>query len=193
MSVKFCIVSGAVRMPSTCRMNAQTKLADTPVRLGAIGMGPQYKTFPTKYLWELIKVFEKKTDDTPNIWKCRIVVALASVESVFCISFIPTDPFLPQTLLVMRMKDVDATAESYPVFCFDFAAYKLMLPQDRVDQVFDLSKLSIEETLGQFDHSLTPIFKKVLGYLQQEEKLKGMALTLKNQEEGLHTSIWFKG
>ena len=133
------------------------------------------------------------SNDVPDIWRGRIICTLAPIESVFCISFIPADPFIPQTLLVMRMKDVDATAESYPVFCFDLPAYKFMLPQKRADQVFDISKLSIDETLGQFDHSLTPIFKKVLGYLQQEEKLKGMALTLKNQEEGLHTSIWFKG
>ncbi len=191
MSVKFCIASGVARTSQSCGMDVPTELAETPVQLSTMGR-PEYNTHSQRFLRKRVKVAEEMSNDVPDIWRGRIICTLAPIESVFCISFIPADPFIPQTLLVMRMKDVDATAESYPVFCFDLPAYKFMLPQKRADQVFDISKLSIDETLGQFDHSLTPIFKKVLGYLTQEKKLKGMALTLKNEEEALYTSIWLK-
>ncbi len=192
MSVKFCVVAGASRRSLTCGMDTQTELPDTPVLLGSMGR-PQYYIYTHKFLWKRIKVAEEMTDDTPNILRGRIICILAAVESVFCISFIPTDSSIPQILLVMRMGDISETAESYPVYCRDFSPCKFMLPQERVDQVFDISKLSIAQTVEQFDASLIPIFEKVLGYLVQEKKLRGMALTLTNQDGSLKTYAWLKG
>ncbi len=193
MSVKFCITSGAVPGNLTCGMDVPTGVEEKPVRLDAMGVGPRYVTYSTKCFQKLIKTFEKMPDDDTNIWQCRIVVNLAPVESVFCISFIPADPYSPQTLLIMRMRDLNQTAESYPVYCCDFSAYKFMLPQERVDQIFDISKLSIPQTIEQFDASLIPIFEKVLVYLSREKKLRGMALTLTNQDNTLKTYVWLKG
>jgi hypothetical protein len=190
MSVKFCVVAGASRRSLTCRMDVQSEWEDTPILLGAMGR-PKYYIHTPKFLRKRIKVAEEMADDTPNILRNRIICNLAPVETVFCISFIPADPYTPQTLLVMRMKNPKETAESYPVYCFDFPAYKFMLPQERVEQVFDLSKLSIAQTVEQFDASLIPIFEKVLANLKREEKLKGMALTLTSQE-GLKTYVWLK-
>jgi hypothetical protein len=68
-----------------------------------------------------------------------------------------------------------------------------MLPKERVDQIFDISKLSIAQTVEQFDDSLIPIFEKVLGYLKQEKKLRGMALILRDHAGALKTIVWFKG
>jgi hypothetical protein len=191
MSVKFCSVAGAARRSITCGMDVPPELEQTSVRLGALG-NLQYKIYSPKFLQKRIKAAELISDDTPNILRSRIICILAPVECVFCISFIPADPYTPQTLLVMRMRDTSETAESYPVYCLDFPACKFMLSQEGVEQVFDLSKLSIAQTIEHFDDSLIPIFEKVLGNLKREEKLKGMALTLTNQE-GLRTYVWLKG
>ena len=191
MSVKFCIVAGAAEIFHV--WNGCASRVENRPRLGWVRFGNlQYKIYSPKFLQTRIEVAEEMTDDTPGIWRGRIICTLEQVESVFCISFIPADPYTPQTLLVMRMRDTSETAESYPVYCLNFPACKFMLPQEGVEQVFDLSKLSIAQTIEHFDDSLIPIFKKVLGYLEREEKLKGMALTLTNQD-GLKTYVWRKG
>lgn len=192
MLVKFCIASGAARISPTCGMDETNALDENPVRLAAMGR-PQYKTYSPELLQSRINVAEKMSDDTSNIWRNRIICSLAPIESVFCINFIPTDPTLAQILLVMRMKSLDETAESYPIFCQDLPPYKFMLPKERVDQVFDVSKQTIPQTIEQFNPVLRPIFEKTLGYLTKEKKLKGIALTLKNQDGALSTYIWVKG
>jgi len=172
-------------------MDDNNALVETPVRLGAMGL-PKYKIYSPELLQNRVKVAEKMPDDTSNIWRNRIICILAPIESVFCINFIPTNPTQVQILLVMRMKNLEETAESYPVFCLDLATYKFILPKKGVDQVFDISKQAIPETIGKFNPALRTIFEKVLGHLTKEKKLKGMALTL-NQDGVLSTYIWLKG
>lgn len=191
MSVKFCIASGAARFPPTCGMDETTALVETSVRLGAMGR-PEYKIYSPELLQNRVKVAEKMSDDTSNIWRNRIICTLAPIESVFCINFIPADPTQVQILLVMRMENLDETAESYPVFCLDLPTYKFILPKKGVDQVFDITKQTIPETIGKFNPVLRSIFEKVLGHLTKEKTLKGMALTL-NQDDALRTYIWLKG
>ena len=80
------------------------------------------------------------SDDVKYVWRHRIICILGLFKTVFCINFIPADPHRSQILQVMRMKNLEETADSYPVYDYEFSQYKCILPEERPDQIFDLSE-----------------------------------------------------
>jgi hypothetical protein len=190
MSVKFCIAYGATKISLTCGMDGRSESADlSSFRLSELGR-PKYKTYTPEMIRKRIEVAQSMPDDTRNIWRNRIICTLAAVESVFCISFIPKDPSQLQILQVMRMKDVNEIADSYRVYYCDYSPYKFMMPKESPDQVFDLARCNISQTVEHLESdSLIPILTKALGYLIQDKDLGGLVITFEN----LRTYIWLKG
>jgi hypothetical protein len=189
MSVKFCFARGWAPRPFTCGMDIPSPLTgSTPIRLGDLG-GLTYKTYTPEFLRARVEVSESLSDDTKEIWRNRIICILA-VENVFCINFIPSDPNKSQILQVMRLKDPEANAASIRVYCCDYSPYKFMMPKESPDQVFELGRWDISQTVAHLkSDSLISIVTKAIGYLIQDRDLTGLVITFENQK----TYIWLKG
>lgn len=196
MVVKFCFASGWSPRQGDCGMEHMSYPASyredpevakfKPDRLGDLG-SIRYKTYTSEHLRARIEAAKGLPDDTKDIWRNRIICILAPLEAVFCINFIPLDPHQPQTLQVMRMKEINESADSYPVYCFDCSPYKFILPQEYADQVFELAQWDF----SQIDSATEPLFLAIQ-YLKNEKDLKGMALTLHGGQGMLKTYIWIK-
>ena len=190
MSVKFCIVYGATKLSLTCGMDATSESADiSSFRLCELGR-PKYNTYTSEMIRKRVEVAQSMPDHTRDIWRNRIICTLAAVENVFCINFISSDPSKPQILQVMRMRDLDETADSCRVYCCDYAPYKFMMPKERPDHIFDLARREISQTVEHLEPgNIIPIVNAVIGYLVRDKDLKGLVITFENQK----TYIWLKG
>ncbi len=202
MAVKFCFTSGYFPKPIPCGMEAvsypatygkEEKLTEmsnnTPVRLGDLGF-LEYETHTSEFLKARVEVAMSFSDDKKDIWRLRIISILARAKTVFCINFIPANPYQPQILQVMRMNNLEEDAAPYRVYCYDSSPYKLILPKEHPDQVFDLSQWQFApmEKPTYFTWALT----RSLQYLKNEKALKGMALTLQAAQGDLKTYVWIK-
>jgi len=117
---------------------------------------------------------------------------LGQSESVFCINFIPEDPSKPQIIHVMRLKDEKEDVVTYPVFCHELVHLKFILPVEKADQVFDLSKCRVSQTLENVTPGLIPIIEKSLDCFLKDVRSKGLALTLESKTGTPATYIWLK-
>lgn len=194
MAVKFCFASGCSPKISGCGIDhafyPETHEKDpeiakcAPVRLGDLG-SLRYKTYTFDRLLARVEAAKGLPDDTKDIWRSRIICILAPIETIFCINFIPSNPYALQTLQVVRMNDPNESASSYPIYFCEFSNYKFMLPKEQPDQVFDLSKWDFSEIEAE------PLIL-ALQYLKNEKSLKGLALTLQNHQGNLSTYVWIK-
>lgn len=194
MAVKFCFASGCSPTQVTCAGEQASFLVTheedlegakcTPVRLG--DLGPlSYKTYALNVLRGLWAAAMGMPDDTKDIWRNRIICILAPIKDVFYISFIPSNPYKPQALQVMRMNDLNESASSQKVYCCNFLNCKFILPKEQPDYVFDLSQWDF----SQFEAEPLTL---ALQYLKNEKTLKGMALTLRDEHGQLSTYVWIK-
>lgn len=153
MSVKFCFASGCAPKPLSCGMEALSYPAahmmgeetsperanSKPFRLDEVGH-LKYKTYTPEILRARVEVAMSSSDEMIDVWRARIICILGPLETVFCINFIASDPHQPHILQVMRMKDLEESAASCPIYCCDFSPLKFILPKAEPDQVFDLSQ-----------------------------------------------------
>ncbi len=194
MAVKFCFASGysarigscgieQVPYPATCEEDTEVAKR-APFRLGDLG-SLRYYTYTLEDLQARVEAAKEQPDDMRNIWRSRIICILAPIETIFCINFIPSNPHQPQTLQVMRMHDLNESASSYQVYCYDYSPYKFILPTEHADQIFNLS---------QWDFSQIEPGPLILAlqYLKNEKALRGMALTLRSDEGNLNSYLWIK-
>jgi hypothetical protein len=188
MTVKFCFASGYSPIVPTYAVDEATSGEEAticgPCKLSEVGY-LKYQTFSPEFMKDRIKASKELPREMEGIWRERIICILGPIEAVFCINFIPLDPHQPQTLQVMRMRDLEEDAASYPVYCHDYPFYKFILPKAEPDRVFDLSK---------WDFSLNPksVIVRALKCLKREKALKGMALTLQGAEGDFKTYVWIK-
>jgi hypothetical protein len=160
----------------------------TPFRLGTLAN--RYSEEHTcSELYEYLETANSLPDDTYDIWRCRIIYLLTPQESVFCISLIPDNPSKGQIVQVIKLKDKE---DEYQEFNHDYLAYKVILPKEFADQVFDLSKYEISQTVAHLKpRHLIPILMVALYYLSNDSNLKGLALTLE-EDRKQRTYIWLK-
>jgi hypothetical protein len=141
---------------------------------------------------ELDAAFELP-DNTHDILRWRTIYTLMQNETIFCINFIPKDPTVAQIIHVMRLKDKEKEVESCRVFCHDVFNLKFILPVESADQVFDLSKKTVSETVNQFDPSIGLVIERALACFSEDLRSQGLAITLEIKAEKSATYIWLKG
>jgi hypothetical protein len=196
MAVKFCYVGGYFHAPVTGSMEElfvpttygdgeiPEKVKYIPFQLSESGC-VKYRMYSPEELKDRIIGSKGLPKETKDLWRYRIICVLAPVEAVFCISFIPYDSNQQQVFQVMRMKNLEEEAASYPLYCHNHPPYIFILPKEHPDKVFDLSK---------WDFSLNPksAIVRALKCLKREKTLKGMALTLQGAEGDFKTFVWMK-
>jgi hypothetical protein len=189
MTVNFCFASGYSPTVPTYAVDEATYGEEAticgPCKLSEVGY-LKYKTFSPEFMKARLKASKELPREMEGIWRERIICVLGPIKAVFCINFIPSDPHQPQTLQVMRMRDLEEEAASFPVYCHDYPSYKFILPKAHPNEVIDLSELDFSRL-----NPKSPIVR-ALKCLKQEKALKGMALTLQNSKGDLKTYVWIK-
>ena len=177
--------------PGGCGQDRFPSMGLEPIRLDT------WTIYYKIYAPHRLKLCEQLADSAndhiaEDIWRGRTLFTLAQSESIFCINFIPTNPYEAQMVLVMRLHG-GMDAPSYPMFCHNYPTLKFILPVKMPDQVFDLLKKGIPETINQFESHRRSIIEKALTYFSKDPHSQGLALTLKNEDGSQKTYIWLKG
>ncbi|HEY5235808.1 MAG TPA: hypothetical protein VIJ14_06495, partial [Rhabdochlamydiaceae bacterium] len=166
--------------------------SQNPVPLGELGTAIQQKRLSQSAISKCLAVFEESSNDGKHeIERFRTFFTLMQSEAICCINFIPRDPHELQTIHVMRLQS-NQDPKKVPVFCHaNF--FKYILPVERADHVFNLSKEKVFETVRSFTPILSSIIEKALGYFLKDRQAKGLALTF-HEESGMQkTYVWLKG
>lgn len=195
MSVKFCIASckWSDSQPLKCCGGSPISTQNIiPFRLGSITT-LYFEKYANGQLSKYLKAANSLPDDTYDIWRFRIYYLLAPDKRVFCINFIPQNPAKGQIVQVMRLKGEEDVSQ-YEEYNHEYPTYKFILPVERAEQVFDLSKCEISLTVAHLKPlTLIPIVQKALECLTQDLGLKGLALTLEDKDGKQKAYIWLKG
>jgi hypothetical protein len=161
-----------------------------PIPLGRLGSFYQKEMLQSAIVRCVAHFEDPCKDGEYEIEKFRTAFTLLQSEAVFCINFIPKNPFELQILHVMRLQEKQDPSE-FLVFCHDHV-FKYILPVEQADQVFDLSRFEITQTFENLKPSLIPIVEKALGYFFKDSRSKGLALTLESKTGTPATYIWLK-
>jgi hypothetical protein len=191
ISVTFCIVNGKwpQSVASGCAWD-KPPMSTRRIQLGTLEI--LYKNYSPRLLQSCKEISFALPDTSYDIWKVRTMYTLGQSESIFCINFIPEDPSKPQIIHVMRLKDEKQDVSTYPVFCHEHVHLKYILPVEKADQVFDLSKCRVSQTLDNVTPGLIPIVEKALTCFLKDVTSKGLALTLESKRGTPSTYIWLK-
>ncbi len=197
----FCIALGSWAGPSlstNCGRDSAlplSALSTAPMQypLGSLGQTLCQHMPPSVILKCLHNVQDSSEDETPDIERFRTVFTLLQSEAIFCINFIPKNPHDPNQIVhVMRYEEKENPKE-FPVYCHDGANLKYLLPVERANRIFDLSKSKISQTVESLNPQLRNIIQAALNCFLKDSEAKGLALTLElDVDKPSQTYIWLK-
>jgi len=173
-------------------------LGENVVLMPFNSLKPELLQYSEYVLKNALKKYELECSDEESlIWKTRILFTLARNQSIFSISFIPSNSNEAQIIQVLR-KEGNAPEEKEnsapkPLFCHHYSAYKFIMPVKTADKVFDLSKTEVSRSIESLNPALIPVVAKAINYLKKEPDLSGLALTLESKAKTPVTYVWLKG
>ncbi|MGH7890584.1 MAG: hypothetical protein ACRENF_08550, partial [Thermodesulfobacteriota bacterium] len=136
--------------------------------------------------------FEADADDADYVWKTRTLFTASCCPSIVDITFIPTAPHISQILFAKRVQD-DEDVSKCRLYCHWFSGCKYLLSVEAASQVFDLSKVSIAQTVEGWDVDYLPLIKRALTYFKNDPDTRGLGLTVMMKNSQRATTIWLKG
>ncbi len=190
-----------VKYPENCHESQDFYIVGTPswptpplgenvVQMSLDSLKPALVQYSEYVLKNSLREYKQRPDDESSVWTKRILFTLARNQSIFSISFIPSNSNKAQMIQVIRLKEGRAPDI---LFFHHYINYKFILPVKTADRVFDLSKIEVSRTVESLTLSLIPAVTKALGYLKEESDLSGLALTLESRAKTPVTYVWLKG
>jgi len=197
----FCMAMGSWPVPTLSSDSG----SDSSLHLSALSTAPlQYplaclgKTIcnhmPPSAILKCLQHFQNPNNDKEYaVDRFRTVFTLLQSEAIFCINFIPKNPHgSSQVIHVMRCEEKQDPNE-IPVYCHDAANLKYLLPVEKADRIFDLSKSEISQTVENLNSELRNIIQAALVCFLKDTEATGVALTLKpDADKPCVTYIWLK-
>lgn len=165
-------------------------LGENVVQMSLDSLKPALVQYSEYVLKNTLREYKQRPDEESSVWTKRILFTLARNQSIFSISFIPSNSNKAQMIQVIRLKEGHAPET---LFFHHYVNYKFILPVETADRVFDLSKWKVPVTVESLKPSLVPAVTKALGYLKKESDLSGLALTLESKAKTPVTYVWLKG
>jgi hypothetical protein len=166
------------------------RLGENVVQISFDSLNPALVHYSEYVLKNTLREYKHgRPDDESSVWTKRILFTLARNQSIFSISFIPSNSNKAQMIHVIRKEDRPPDI----LFFHHYVGYKFIIPAKTADRVFDLSKIEVSKAVANLTLGLIPAVTKALDYLKEESELSGLALTLESQAKTPVTYVWLKG
>jgi hypothetical protein len=184
MSVKFCVLTGA--WPVSCGKCAHSQILGED-RLKIAESKHRVEAITEDYLIQMRDGFDRGPDNANKwVWRLRTKWAAGCYPQVTAINFSPVDPTTAQDLYIERLQPHESLDQKY-IYYHQVAQCRFLLPVKEATSIFNLSNMSIDDSVKNFQEELRMPIGDILNRFMQDRLSNGLAITLKSG-----TFVWLK-